>query len=130
VNCTAPPVKAPVGTWEWDGDFQYGTEVLYTCGPYGNFMAADGGLYEELVARCAWNQTWLPPVLDPCVSTSCQQIPFPPKQTGFLLLEDPENPLSPPGSTVYNPKMPFEMSYRQTTGLSKDTGRVVTRSYI
>jgi len=26
--------------------------------------------------------------------------------------------------------MPFEMSYRQTTGLSKDTGRVVTRSYI
>ena len=31
---------------------KYATEVLYTCGPYGNFMDADGFLYEELISRC------------------------------------------------------------------------------
>ena len=111
MNCSSPPLKSSVGTWEWSGDFHYGTEVLYTCGPYGSFQAADGSLYEELSAVCAWNQTWSPAVLDPCVATSCQQIPFPPKQTGLVYLEDPENPLSPPGSTVYNPSLPFEMAF-------------------
>ena len=111
MNCSSPPLKSSVGTWEWSGDFHYGTEVLYTCGPYGSFQAADGSLYEELSAVCAWNQTWSPAVLDPCGATSCQQIPFPPKQTGLVYLEDPENPLSPPGSTVYNPTLPFEMAF-------------------
>ena len=31
---------------------KYATKVLYTCGPYGNFMDADGFLYEELISRC------------------------------------------------------------------------------
>lgn len=28
VNCTHPPEKAAAGTWEWNGNFNYGTEVL------------------------------------------------------------------------------------------------------
>ena len=111
MNCTEPPLKSSVGTWEWDGGFHYGTEVLYTCGPYGSFQASDGRLYEELVSSCAWNQTWSPPVLDPCVSTSCQQIPFPPKQAGMLYLDDPDNPLSPQESTVYNPDLPLTLPF-------------------
>ena len=34
---------------------KYATKVLYTCGPYGNFMDADGFLYEELISRCRRN---------------------------------------------------------------------------
>ena len=52
VNCTHPPEKAAAGTWEWNGNLNYGTEVLYTCGPYGNFLDAEGFLYEELISRC------------------------------------------------------------------------------
>ena len=52
VNCTHPPEKAAAGTWEWNGNLNYGTEVLYTCGPYGNFLDAEGFLYEELISTC------------------------------------------------------------------------------
>ena len=52
VNCTHPPEKAAAGTWEWNGNLNYGTEVLYTCGPYGNFLDAEGFLYEEMISRC------------------------------------------------------------------------------
>ena len=52
VNCSHPPEKAAAGTWEWNGNFNYGTEVLFTCGPYGNFLDAEGFLYEELTSTC------------------------------------------------------------------------------
>ena len=38
VNCTEPPEKPGAGTWEWNGELVYETEILYTCGPYGNFL--------------------------------------------------------------------------------------------
>ena len=38
VNCTEPPEKPGAGTWEWNGELIYETEILYTCGPYGNFL--------------------------------------------------------------------------------------------
>ncbi len=39
VNCSTPPVKPGAGTWAWDGNYDYGTNISYTCGPYGNFQA-------------------------------------------------------------------------------------------
>ena len=65
-NCTEPPPRYPAGTWEWSQDYQYGTQILYTCGPYGQFQSQDGVLYKELVAECMWNKTWAPPELDIC----------------------------------------------------------------
>ena len=41
VNCTEPPEKPGAGTWEWNGELVYETEILYTCGPYGNFLRLD-----------------------------------------------------------------------------------------
>ena len=38
VNCTEPPEKPGAGTWEWNGELIFETEILYTCGPYGNFL--------------------------------------------------------------------------------------------
>ena len=32
------PEKPGAGTWEWNGELIYETEILYTCGPYGNFL--------------------------------------------------------------------------------------------
>ena len=83
VNCTEPPAKPAAGTWEWDGELAYGSSVLYTCGPYGNFLSPEGDLFEELTAFCAWNQTWIPNSLPQCGATSCQEVPFPPKSTGL-----------------------------------------------
>jgi hypothetical protein len=91
VNCTEPPEKPGAGTWEWNGDIIYETEILYTCGPYGNFLSEDGTLYEELVAECAWNKTWVPGKLDTCAATSCQEIPFPPKDIGLEYAPDAKN---------------------------------------
>ena len=65
-NCSDPPTRYPTGTWEWSKDYEYGTEILYTCGPYGQFESEDGQLYTELVAECLWNKTWSPPQLDKC----------------------------------------------------------------
>ena len=56
VNCSEPPVKPGAGTWEWTGSYEYGTKILYTCGPYGNFLSSQGDLYEELWATCEWNR--------------------------------------------------------------------------
>ena len=91
MNCTDPPEKPAAGTWEWNGELIYETDILYTCGPYGNFLSPDGLLYEELVAVCAWNKTWVPSVLDTCAATSCQEIPFPPKETGLVYTPDEKN---------------------------------------
>ena len=91
VNCTEPPEKPGAGTWEWNGELVYDTDILYTCGPYGNFLSPDGLLYEELVAVCAWNKTWVPSVLDTCAATSCQEIPFPPKEIGLVYTPDEKN---------------------------------------
>ena len=55
-----------MGTWEWSGDYKYGTAVLYTCGPYAQFESTEGELYKEIVAECQWNKTWSPPELDSC----------------------------------------------------------------
>ena len=47
--------------------------MSYTCGPYGNFQGGEeGGKYDLVVSTCAWNKTWAPSTLDPCVATSCQ----------------------------------------------------------
>ena len=103
VNCTEPPEKPGAGTWEWNGELIYETDILYTCGPYGNFLrffidlttlkptlkhplsnSEEGTLYEELVAVCAWNKTWVLSRLDTCAATSCQEIPFRPKEIGLI----------------------------------------------
>ena len=66
VNCTEPPERPATGTWEWDGDYSYLTSILYTCGPYGQFMSDTEELYPRIWVDCQWNQTWSKPVLDPC----------------------------------------------------------------
>ena len=112
VNCTDPPSKPAAGTWEWNGEFSYGSSVLYTCGPYGNFLSPEGDLYEELVAECAWNQTWLPSSLPPCGATSCQEVPFPPKSTGLEFVPDAKNSLTPASKfSMYNPSLPLKMKF-------------------
>ena len=76
MNCSSlPPDRPGSGTWEWkDNSIEYGTEVTYTCGPYGNFQGVEGGKYDLVVSTCAWNRTWTPSTLDPCVATSCQVV--------------------------------------------------------
>ena len=112
MNCTGPPGKPAAGTWEWSGDLQYGTQVLYTCGPVGNFKDSDGFLYEETISSCAWNRTWSPPVLDPCAATACQEIPFPPKSIGLEHVPDPKNPITMASEfSKYNPSLPLTMNF-------------------
>lgn len=66
INCTDPPARPSAGTYEWNGNRKYGSSVLYTCGPYGQFQDASGMLFKELTSTCQWNKTWAPNVLDPC----------------------------------------------------------------
>ena len=66
INCTDPPQRPPSGTWEWNKSYAYNTQILYTCGPFGNFKSPSGKLSNSLVSTCAWNKTWVPPALDPC----------------------------------------------------------------
>ena len=124
MNCTDPPVKADAGTWEWNGRFNYGTSVLYTCGPYGNFLDSNGFLYEELISTCSWDRTWSPPVLDPCAATSCQTIPFPPKKTGLVHLPDPNNPITLASEfTLYDVSLPLKMKIPED--LCGDEGQIM-----
>ena len=112
MNCTEPPAKPAAGTWEWDGELAYGSSVLYTCGPYGNFLSPEGDLFEELTAFCAWNQTWIPSSLPPCGATSCQEVPFPPKSTGLEFVPDAKNSLTPASKfSMYNPSLPLKMKF-------------------
>lgn len=77
VNCTEPPERPGTGTWEWSGDYQYLTQIEYTCGPYGQFMGADGQLYSQSIAECQWNKTWAPHTLDPCQGElNIETVPF------------------------------------------------------
>ena len=64
VNCSEPPARPGAGTWEWNKEYSYQTSIIYTCGPYGNFKNEEGQKYEEFITECAWNKTWMPPVLD------------------------------------------------------------------
>ena len=116
VNCTdLPPEKPSTGTWEWDGSHDYDAVVTYTCGPYGNFQNDLGETYKYLESVCAWNRSWTPLVLDPCVATSCQVIPFPPRDIGLQHLEDPMNPIVIESEfTIYNPKIPMTMNFPKT----------------
>ena len=61
---------------------------------------------------CSWNKSWTPHILDPCVATSCQVVPFPPRETGLIFQPDPENPITLQSEfNVYNPRLPFNMKY-------------------
>ena len=107
VNCTEAPEKPGAGTWEWSKSIAYGTEAHYTCGPYGNFIGGDGEMYETTISKCEWNKTWTPSVLDPCVAKSCPVIPFPPDETGMILLQDPDNVITlESASAKYSPRIP------------------------
>ena len=112
VNCTEPPERPSSGTWEWNGELQYGTSVLYTCGPYGNFQAPGGEKYAELESGCAWNKTFSPGTLDPCVATSCQVIPFPPPEIGMVYSPDENNRITLASDfNIYNPRLPLSMKF-------------------
>ena len=60
----------------------------------------------------SWDRTWSPPALDPCAATACQQIPFPPKETGLVHLTDPENPITLASEfTLYDVALPLKMKF-------------------
>jgi len=61
-----PPQRPQSGTWEWNHSYEYQTQIIYTCGPFGMFKSPSGKLYAATTAVCAWNKTWTPPLLDPC----------------------------------------------------------------
>ena len=86
----------------------------------------------KVVSTCAWNKTWSPSVLDPCVAASCQVknsiinchktvlkynpwiqvIPFPPPDSGLVFQPDPDNPITLQSEyNVYNPKLPLTMGF-------------------
>ena len=105
-------MRPPGGTWEWDGNFHYKTSITYTCGPYGNFLNDEGDFYEELESVCGWNKTWVPSELDVCAATSCQVIPFPPKNIGLEYSPDAKNNISLSSEfSVYNPTLPLDMKF-------------------
>ena len=91
VNCSQPPVKPGAGTWTWDGSIAYGTNISYTCGPYGNFIGPGNTMFETQISTCGWNKSWVPDVLPDCVATFCPQIPFPPASSGLVYQPDAKN---------------------------------------
>ena len=112
VNCTEPPERPTSGTWEWNGELIFATEVLYTCGPFGNFQDPEGYKYADLVSTCAWNKTFSPASLDPCVATSCQVIPFPPPEIGMEYSPDENNKITLASEfNIYNPRLPMKMDF-------------------
>ena len=73
----------------------------------------NGSLYEESVTECGWNKTWIPNILDPCAATSCQEIPFPPKQIGLVYTPDEKNNITVASEfSVYNPRLPMVMKFK------------------
>ena len=105
-------MKPGAGTWEWNGDFTYNTAITYTCGPIGNFQNSEDTLYEELVAVCGWNRSWVPSVLDICAATACQEIPFPPKEIGLEYVPDERNNITLASEfSQYNPNLPLDMKF-------------------
>lgn len=91
INCSSPPPKPDAGTWEWDGSLSYQNKIKYTCGPYGKFCTDKTNCQKELYAECLWNKTWSPPILPNCAATACQDIPFPPREIGFVYSPDAKN---------------------------------------
>jgi hypothetical protein len=104
VNCSTPPAKPGAGTWAWDGNYAYGTNISYTCGPYGNFQGPGNTQYETQVVTCAWNMSWVPSVLPSCVATFCSQIPFPPASTGLVYRPDAKNNMTLQSGTFLDGK--------------------------
>jgi hypothetical protein len=103
VNCSTPPVKPGAGTWDWDGSYTYGTNISYTCGPYGKFVSPGNIMFETQISTCGWNRSWVPDVLPDCVATYCPQIPFPPASTGLVYRPDAKNNMTlKSGSVVAN----------------------------
>ena len=49
VNCGEPPERPGAGTWEWNGNYSYTTQISYTCGPYGKFCYSNGKCVEEVI---------------------------------------------------------------------------------
>jgi len=65
------------------------------------------------VAVCAWNKTWVPSKLDTCAATSCQEIPFPPKDIGLVYTPDEKNNITLASEfSVYNPTLPMVMKFK------------------
>ena len=68
-----PPDKPhyPRGSREWprnkEGslDYEFGTRVIYSCGPHANFRI-NGVDEENFIVTCLWNKTWDFPALPPC----------------------------------------------------------------
>ena len=62
---------------------------------------------------CAWNKTWVPSKLDTCAATSCQEIPFPPKEIGLVYTPDEKNNITLASEfSVYNPTLPMVMKFK------------------
>ena len=62
---------------------------------------------------CAWNKTWVPSKLDTCAATSCQEIPFPPKDIGLVYTPDEKNNITLASEfSVYNPTLPMVMKFK------------------
>lgn len=77
-------IRPPSGTWNWNGGINYRNNITYTCGPYGKLRLDNGTTVSSLVSTCAWNKTWSPATLPPCIATHCPIIPFPPPSTGLI----------------------------------------------
>lgn len=125
VNCTDPPERHQAGTWEWNGEYSYSTQIEYTCGPYGKFIDTGGNRYETFVSTCEWNKTWTPSFLDSCVAASCPVVPFPPTETGMILFEDPNNVITlESDSSKYSPRLPVSLKMPQDN-LCSSGGKVL-----
>ena len=61
-----PPPKPSIGSYVWDGFKSYNTEVTYSCGPYGEFVAANGSRFTEAKSVCRWDTSWSDPGFAEC----------------------------------------------------------------
>ena len=81
--------------------------------------------YDLTVSTCAWNRSWTPSSLDPCVATSCQVIPFPPAEIGMEYSPDENNRITLASQfNIYNPKLPLNMKFPGTEFCS-DNGDIM-----
>ena len=54
----------------------------------------------------------MPAQLPPCAATSCQEVPFPPKEVDLEFLPDARNSLTPASEfSQYNPSLPLTMKF-------------------
>ncbi|XP_059083225.1 sushi, von Willebrand factor type A, EGF and pentraxin domain-containing protein 1-like [Tigriopus californicus] len=76
VFCGTPPSKPRGGTWIWNGETSYGTEIEYTCGQYAQFLdPTTNASYDVTRLQCLWSKKWSQETLDHCVWSSCNLIP-------------------------------------------------------